>query len=67
MLAKLAVVPRKIQKRRQHSFKVPWAWVERLHNRQLHGYLPALLYRHWKDSGEPFLLSNAEVTSAYMH
>ena len=30
MLEKLAVVPRKIQKRREHFVKVPWTWVERL-------------------------------------
>ena len=35
ILAKLAVVPRKIQKRRQHFVKVPWTWIERLANARL--------------------------------
>ena len=61
MLAKLAVVPRKIQKRRQHFVQVPWTWVERLAKaRHIATYRVALhvLYRHWKGGGEPFTLSN---------
>jgi hypothetical protein len=64
MLAKLAVVPRKIRKRREHFVKVPWTWVERLVKaRYTATYRVALhvLYRHWKGSGKPFTLSNGMV------
>jgi hypothetical protein len=30
MLAKVAIGPRKICKRREHFVKVPWTWIERL-------------------------------------
>jgi hypothetical protein len=56
-----AVVPRKIQKRREHFVKVPWVWIERLEKvRQIATYRVALqvLYQHWKGRGEPFTLSN---------
>jgi hypothetical protein len=61
MLAKLAVVPRKIQKRREHFVRVPWTWIERLATvRYIATYRVALhiLYRHWRSHGEPFTLSN---------
>jgi hypothetical protein len=64
MLAKLAVVPRKIQRRREHFVKVPWSWVERLAKaRYTATYRVALhvLYRHWKGGGKPFTLSNGMV------
>ena len=64
MLAKLAVVPRKIQRRREHFVKVPWSWVERLAKaRYTATYRVALhiLYRRWKSSGKPFTLSNGMV------
>jgi hypothetical protein len=64
MLEKLAVVPRKIQRRRQHFVKVPWTWIERLARaRYTATYRVALhvLYRHWKIRGEPFTLSNGMV------
>ena len=64
MLAKLAVVPRKIRKRREQFVKVPWTWVERLVKaRYTATYRVALhvLYRHWKGSGKPFTLSNGAV------
>ena len=61
ILGKLAVVPRKIQKRREHFVRVPWTWIERLAKaRYTATYRVALhiLYRHWKGSGKPFTLSN---------
>ena len=63
-LTKLAVVPRKIQKRRKQFVMVPWGWMERLATvRYVATYRVALhvLYRHWKGSGEPFSLSNGMV------
>ena len=64
MMAKLDVVPRKIQKRREHFVRVPWAWIERLAKaRHIATYRVALhvLYRHWKDGGKPFTLSNTAM------
>jgi hypothetical protein len=60
MLASLAVVPRKIQKRRQHFIKVPWTWVERLNGAAGQTYRVALclLYLHWKGRGEPIKFAN---------
>jgi hypothetical protein len=60
MLASLAVVPQKIQKRRQCFVKVPWTWVERLNGAAGQTYRVALclLYLHWKGRGEPFKLPN---------
>ena len=59
-LAKLAVVPRKIQRRRQHFVSVPWTWIERLSRAAGQTYLVALhlLYLHWKGRGEPIKLAN---------
>jgi hypothetical protein len=56
-----AVVPRKIQKRREHFVKVPGIWVERLTEaRYIATYRVALhlLYQHWKMGGQPILLAN---------
>jgi hypothetical protein len=61
ILATLAVIPRKIQKRRQQFVKVPWPWIERLAKvRRAATCLVALyvLYRHWKSGGLPVTLSN---------
>ena len=60
MLARLAVVPRKIQNRREHFVKVPWPWVERLNGAAGQTYKVALclLYLHWKGRGEPVKLAN---------
>jgi hypothetical protein len=58
---RLAVVPRKIQKRRQHFVKVPWVWVERLaeaHYTVTYRVALHLLYQHWKSGGRPILLAN---------
>jgi hypothetical protein len=58
---RLANVPRKIQKRRRHFIKVPWAWVERLAKaRYTATYRVALhlLYQHWKQKGGPVKLPN---------
>ena len=58
---RLAVVPRKIQKRRKHFILVPWTWAERLAEANYIGtYRTALhlLYQHWKKRGEPFTLAN---------
>jgi hypothetical protein len=60
-LAKLAVVPRQIQRRRRQFVLVPWTWIEQLAKaRYTATYRVALhiLFRHWKDSGQPFSLSN---------
>ena len=64
ILATLAVVPRKIQKQRQHFVKVPWTWIERLAGaRYTATYRVALhiLYRHWR-GGEPFALPNGMMS-----
>jgi hypothetical protein len=64
MMEKLAVMPRKLQKRREHFAKVPGIWIERLAKaRHLATYRLALhiLYRHWKGGGKPFTLSNGMV------
>jgi hypothetical protein len=64
MMAKLAVVPRKIQKRREHFVRVPWPWIEQLAKaRHIATYRVALhvLYRHWKGGGKPFALSNTAM------
>ena len=60
-LAKLAVVPRKIQRRRQQFVMVPWGWIERLaKTASANTYRVALhlLYEHWRGSGQSFLLPN---------
>ena len=62
-----AVVPKKIQKQRQHFIKVPGIWVERLKKaRHIATYRIALhvLYQSWKVGGAAFTLSNAASTSA---
>jgi hypothetical protein len=59
------VVPRKIERRRQHFVKVPWMWIERLADaRHIASYRVALhvLYQSWKNGGKPFTLSNSAVT-----
>lgn len=58
--ARLAVVPRKIQKRRQHFVQVPWVWIEKLAGAhgQTYRVALALLYLHWKGKGEPIKLAN---------
>jgi hypothetical protein len=64
MMAKLAVVPGKLRKRRELFVKVPWTWIEQLAKaRYLATYRVALhvLYRHWKSGGVPFTLSNGMV------
>lgn len=55
-----AVVPRKIQKRRQHFVQVPWVWIEKLARAhgQTYRVALALLYLHWKGKGEPIKLAN---------
>jgi hypothetical protein len=65
MLAKMAIVPRKIQKRR-YFVKVPSTWIERLvEARHIATYRVALhvLYRHWKGGGAPFTLSNTAMAN----
>jgi hypothetical protein len=64
IMAKLAVLPRKIQKRREHFVRVQWPWVEQLTKaRHIATYRVALhvLYRHWKGGGKPFTLSNTAM------
>jgi hypothetical protein len=58
--ARLAVVPRKILKRRQHFVQVPWVWIEKLAGAhgQTYRVALALLYLHWKGKGEPIKLAN---------
>jgi hypothetical protein len=64
MVATLAVVPRKLRKRREHFVQFPWFWVERLAKaRYTVTYRVALhvLYRHWKGDSKSFTLSNGMV------
>lgn len=61
MLTQLAVVPRKIQKRREQFVMVPWSWIERLvKTSSANTYRVALhlLYEHWKRRRQPFCLPN---------
>jgi hypothetical protein len=60
---RLAVVPRKIKKRRQQFIQVPWSWFERLDGASGHTYRLALLllYLNWKDKGAPIKLANGEL------
>ena len=47
--------------RRRHFVQVPLTWVERLaHSSSANTYRVALhlLYRHWKNGAQPFLLGN---------
>ena len=55
-----AVIPKKIQKRREHFVIVPWTWVERLNGAQGKTYSVAhhLLYLSWKGKGTPIKLPN---------
>jgi hypothetical protein len=55
-----AVVPRKIQKRREQFVKVPWTWVEKLDGVTGHTYRVALclLHLHWQQKGGPVKLAN---------
>jgi hypothetical protein len=55
-----AVIPRKIQKRREHFVIVPWTWVEQLNGAQGKTYSVALhlLYLSWKSKGAPVKLPN---------
>ena len=58
---RLAIVPRKIVKRRQHFVRVPWIWVETLSEaRYVASYRVALhlLYLNWKQKGGPVKLPN---------
>jgi hypothetical protein len=57
---RLAVVPRKIQKRRRQFVQVPWLWFERLRGADGQTYRVALflLHVHWKTNGEPIKLAN---------
>jgi hypothetical protein len=58
---RLAIVPRKIQKRRQQFVMVPWTWAERLVGAHGQTYRVALilLHLHWKGKkGEPVKLAN---------
>jgi hypothetical protein len=61
---KLVVTPRMARKRQGQFVKMPLVWVERLtETRHIATYRVALriLYRHWKESGKPFTLSNGMV------
>jgi hypothetical protein len=64
MARRFAVVPRKVQKQRQHFVKVPWTWIERLATaRYISTYRVALhvLYHYWKTS-KPFVLPNGNLS-----
>jgi hypothetical protein len=56
---RLAAVPAKIQKRRQHFIKLPMTWYERLRGAHGQTYRVAwhLLYLHWKGGGRPIKLA----------
>jgi hypothetical protein len=60
VLERQAIMPRKIQQRRQHFVIVPWTWVERLNGASGQTYRVALclLYLNWKAGGEPIKLAN---------
>jgi hypothetical protein len=61
MLARLAVVPRKIQKRREQFVKVPWIWIDRLaktSSANTYRVVLHLLYEHWRHNAQPFPLPN---------
>jgi hypothetical protein len=60
-----AIVPRKIQRRRQHFTKFPMAWVERLSGAFGKTWELAvhLLYLHWKDNGQPIKLANGMLAT----
>ena len=55
-----AIVPAKIQRRRQHFIRVPHIWRERLDGASGHTILLALdlLYLDWKGKGAPIKLAN---------
>jgi len=57
---RVAVLPRKIQKRQQQFVIVPMVWRERLAGATGHTVLLALdlLYLGWKNKGEPVKLAN---------
>ena len=60
-LAKLAVVPKKIRRRRKHFVQMPWPWLERLAGATGQTYRVALclLYLHWKKGKDgPIKLAN---------
>jgi len=61
IIARRAVVPEKVRKRREHFVRVPWPWIERLDGATGHTYRVALclLYLHWKGKGEPVKLGNS--------
>jgi hypothetical protein len=64
MLAKLAVVPRKVQRKREQFIMVPGIWAEKLARaRYIATYRVAhhVLYEHWRNGGKPFTLSNGAV------
>ena len=61
-----AVVPRKIQKRREHFVMMPWTWLDplnKLRSASANTYRVAhsVRYQHWKDKGKPFKLANGMV------
>jgi hypothetical protein len=59
-----AVVPGKIQKRRQQFVKVHWTWVERLMTARHAATLKValfVLHQNWRGGGKPFTLSNSAV------
>src|SRR5262249_20376829 len=55
-----AVVPVKIQKRREDFVKPPMTWDERFRGANGQTYRGAwvLLYQHWRNKGEPFKIPN---------
>ena len=61
---RLASVPRKVQKRRQHFVRVPWTWVEPLadaHHIATYRVALHLLYQHWKTGGQTIALANGSL------
>jgi hypothetical protein len=60
-LARLAVVPRKIQKRREQFVMVPWRWLDLLattSSANTYRVVMHLLYEHWRRNGQSFPLPN---------
>src|SRR5262245_8016872 len=60
LIGKLAVLPAKIQKRREQFAMVPMVWLEKLKGAGAITYLVAVLlcHLHWKGRGEPIKLAN---------
>jgi hypothetical protein len=65
MLVCDSIAAAKVERRRQRFVKVPLNWLEVLREARFASTLRValfLLYRHWKDRGQPIQLSNVALT-----